>query len=574
VSAVATPDSRSVRHRWLPRVHFDAQVRHIEQELREQWGDPARSFGRLLAARYSRGDAVRDLRADFDRWFDTLQRQDTERRAAGQRLWQPLVGPATWLPAFDAFVWGVCLGTPAQLQALLEMAGPSDALLDTLGALVVPGRPIHVPDESRRQWRRDRNHPLYAQLFLPKRFAGLWQALQADSAVAHGAALFDYLKKWYVQSGAAADRVDDEGCGAWCAEAAAVVRLLRLDDTPWRDHPHYPVDLAHADEPDWQENTMRATPTKLRRHRPAMGAPRDPQADAMHWSAVVAANEAELEQTHADRVAAARQRVADNPGSASVFDAWIVDREARRGDVAETLAEIAGTEHSRLRTLLRLLAARYSRGDPLESMRPLYLRAIVQLEKADAAHRSAAPDDPTQAMWAHGRFLSEGVREAAQLMSLAWHYADGAGLAQCVAALVRGEALTDTIATQAAVRLADHFGITQLPRTPQKAEYDSSGPWLEYPARYGPLLESLQHGDSGARAVRLALWVAEWSERGASLNDWKSANLKSHYVGFWCWEAALAVQLFDLNAAPLRDAMFVPAALIVDPRQGRTGDAS
>jgi hypothetical protein len=555
-------------------MHFDAQVRHIEQELREQWGDPARRFGRLLAARYSRGDAVRDLRADFDRWFDALQRRDAERRAAGERLWQPMVGPATWLPAFEAFVWGVCLGAPAHLEALLEMAGPSDALLDKLGALVVPGRPIHTPDESRRQWQRDRNHPLYAQLFLPKRFAGLLQTLQSDSAEARGAALFDYLKKWYVQSGAAADRVDEEGCGAWCAEAAAVVRLLRLDDTLWRDHPHYPVDLAHADEPDWQENVLRAKPAKLRRQRPAPGAPRDAQADAAHWAAVVTANEAELERTHADRVAAARQRIIEEPGSASVFDAWIVDREIRRGQLPDTPAEIAGTEHSRLRTMLRLLAARYSRGDTLVSMRPLYDEAIVQLVSADVAHRSAAPDDPTQAMWAHGRFRSEAVREAAQLMSLAWAYADGAGLSHCVAALVRGEALTDIIATQASLRLADRFGITQLPRPPQTAVYDDSGPWLEYPARYGPLIEALQASDITLSSTRLLQWVAQWPERGASLNDWKSATLKAHYAGFWCWEAALAVQLFDLNATPLLDAMYFPTNLIADPRRSQSGHAA
>ena len=33
--------------------------------------------------------------------------------------------------------------------------------------------------------------------------------------------------------------------GLWCYEAAALAKILKIDDTPLKDNPHYPYDLAH-----------------------------------------------------------------------------------------------------------------------------------------------------------------------------------------------------------------------------------------------------------------------------------------------------------------------------------------
>ncbi len=63
-----------------------------------------------------------------------------------------------------------------------------------------------------------------------------------------------YMKKWYRAMGFApwhdihkrqVGRKDKFYNGYWCNEAAAVVKLLELDDSGLKDEPYYPYDLAH-----------------------------------------------------------------------------------------------------------------------------------------------------------------------------------------------------------------------------------------------------------------------------------------------------------------------------------------
>jgi len=95
-----------------------------------------------------------------------------------------------------------------------------------------------------------------AQTHWPEAFAPLWLAFdpaEPDFGRAHSVKKF--LENWYQemapQLAAQTDRpgtkeFPNSYVGYWCIEAAAAVVALGLDDTSFRDHPHYPKDWA-----DW-----------------------------------------------------------------------------------------------------------------------------------------------------------------------------------------------------------------------------------------------------------------------------------------------------------------------------------
>lgn len=60
-----------------------------------------------------------------------------------------------------------------------------------------------------------------------------------------------FMKGWYRQMGDTYWHNNHNGrhdtyFGYWCFEAAAVAKMLNIDDTGLKDHPHYPYDARHA----------------------------------------------------------------------------------------------------------------------------------------------------------------------------------------------------------------------------------------------------------------------------------------------------------------------------------------
>lgn len=90
-------------------------------------------------------------------------------------------------------------------------------------------------------------------LAFPESFAELWQAVQLEEA--GSAPLKRYVEGWYNHNenpeygaglGIGSHEKMIRYVGYWCWEAAAVAVMMGIDDSTFRDHQHYPKDLA-----DW-----------------------------------------------------------------------------------------------------------------------------------------------------------------------------------------------------------------------------------------------------------------------------------------------------------------------------------
>ncbi|RKP52624.1 PoNe immunity protein domain-containing protein [Trinickia fusca] len=198
-----------------------------------------RALDRLIM-RYSRGDALIDLRGDaaallaarqqIVRHCDALPAHEQHLRRIYERL--SLDSYVSW---FRWLSFAVCLGLPRdhvmQVLALIDSAG-QDALLDRIAAKLGDVRPIaqnvRFPDQ-------------YARL------NGALDALGDEQARLIG----EFLDGWYASHYQAGwfdthERDDAGYVGYWCFEAALVVKLFEIDDSTFRDNPFYPADLVRA----------------------------------------------------------------------------------------------------------------------------------------------------------------------------------------------------------------------------------------------------------------------------------------------------------------------------------------
>jgi hypothetical protein len=86
------------------------------------------------------------------------------------------------------------------------------------------------------------------ELAWPNRYENLYQLTTLPPTEA-SAAMKNYLDKWYSLHKDAPwynGHVREKGySGYWAWEAAAVVQLLDLDDTSFKDNPFYPYDAVH-----------------------------------------------------------------------------------------------------------------------------------------------------------------------------------------------------------------------------------------------------------------------------------------------------------------------------------------
>lgn len=194
----------------------------------------------LLIKRYSRGDALNDLRAMLpeivDTWEWALREELTVFTA------EEMATRKGFAVNFDFYViclWmmsiALCLEADDDLIArILAVIGNEgqDKLFETLVSQRVAGR-------------KPANHWLYATVY-----DALIHVIADPTAMRTPILLSRFLDGWYPSMKKTywhdAHLGKDGGgyFGYWCFEAAAVVKLFNLDDRSIRDHRYYPKDLA------------------------------------------------------------------------------------------------------------------------------------------------------------------------------------------------------------------------------------------------------------------------------------------------------------------------------------------
>lgn len=89
-------------------------------------------------------------------------------------------------------------------------------------------------------------------VLFPQMYAQLEKVIDADSSTTAEKEMSIYLEKWYDlhKSDPWYDNHKKQRgySGYWCWEAAAVVNIMKLDDSSFKDNPYYPYDMVH-----WQD---------------------------------------------------------------------------------------------------------------------------------------------------------------------------------------------------------------------------------------------------------------------------------------------------------------------------------
>ncbi len=197
-----------------------------------------------LLARYSRGDALSEIAAagrtlvghDFPAFVARFPPSVT---ADGERVGFELRNRA-WAERFAALLV-LSRGSAAEAQAFADAyrrcTAPSlvvDALLAHLGAAVSPpATAISWPGAYQPLWRclaPDRSRDDADRVALLQYFLAYWHRRMRHSFIA---------PSW----GSVNNR---SYVGHWSLEAAATAIVAGVDDSAFRDHPHYPSDFADA----------------------------------------------------------------------------------------------------------------------------------------------------------------------------------------------------------------------------------------------------------------------------------------------------------------------------------------
>ena len=196
----------------------------------------------IVAMRYSRGDALSDVREDVNnllsmheqlkRYCDALPNDEQKKRIIYERLsYDNYNDFVSWQSLAACFEMG-----ETHIKRVLELIGNAgkDALLDRLA--------VKLGDHDRS---------VAQALIFPKQYASLLQVMNAttdEQPVLMG----NFLDGWYKSNKSVAAWYDnhkgeDTGyVGYWCFEAALVVKLFNIDDSSFRSHVYYPADLVHV----------------------------------------------------------------------------------------------------------------------------------------------------------------------------------------------------------------------------------------------------------------------------------------------------------------------------------------
>lgn len=196
----------------------------------------------LLELRYSRGDAIADMQNDVQQLLtyrrlqaehaDALPEKDQSKRIKWERLTQDRYELfLQWL----AFAVGAGMSSVYIQETLKFMDNQGlDILFDRIC--------VQLGDTDR---------PVSDKLLYKKHYAPLLKVLDAEPSE-RPALMKAFLDGWYKnrkdRPGYDAHTRDNDGYyGYWCYEAALVTRLFDIDDSSFRDHPHYPAALVHGD---------------------------------------------------------------------------------------------------------------------------------------------------------------------------------------------------------------------------------------------------------------------------------------------------------------------------------------
>ncbi len=95
----------------------------------------------------------------------------------------------------------------------------------------------------------DKNIKIPKDLLFPILYEGIEKTIDSSDEEEAIIELEKYLNNWYnlhkLDSWYDNHKKYRGYSGYWCWEAAAVVKVMGLDDTRFKDHPHYPYDMVH-----------------------------------------------------------------------------------------------------------------------------------------------------------------------------------------------------------------------------------------------------------------------------------------------------------------------------------------
>jgi Domain of unknown function (DUF1911)/Domain of unknown function (DUF1910) len=208
---------------------LDTAIRQYEADLVEvaYYAHPLRWW----IARYSRGDSLTALAADYGRIIDMVQ---ATQRAEDAKADQPTPifahenqYASLYREALVMLSMGLCVrAPPARVRPLLDSCERGDPLLEAVASAFQPS--LGVPAGP----------PAF-----PRFFDGLYAA-QAALPPARPGIVADYLKGWCSERMREFGfKIAQEHIGYWCFEAAGLVAALDIDDASFSAHPHYPADL-------------------------------------------------------------------------------------------------------------------------------------------------------------------------------------------------------------------------------------------------------------------------------------------------------------------------------------------
>jgi len=245
-------------------------ISHMLEIIKQPTGDSnyepqyrfelAKQNWHCLLTRYSRGDAISDLKAYFPPLLDAWE----ESERLGKTVWteQQQYTRHAWAVNLDHYIvcfWLVGLALTLEIpddqwQRLLALIGNEgeDELLDRVIASRTPGRKIGTKLCHPKPYQRlleAVNAPKPEQAKLLRAFVDKWYPeLDRPAKPGNAPATAMYEQPYWYTDG---DENFEGGAyfGRWCVEAVAAVKAFGIDDSLCLGHEHYPGDLLRPNGP-------------------------------------------------------------------------------------------------------------------------------------------------------------------------------------------------------------------------------------------------------------------------------------------------------------------------------------
>ncbi|MDT4860531.1 hypothetical protein D3C85_1070080 [compost metagenome] len=211
----------------------------------------------VVEARYSGGDPIEALIPDFEAYLSLLERYHGERMKldpCNRLQWVNLYWDS-YNEYLCALSGAVLLRLPAEfLSRVAEIIDARDP-----GAVCKSGKALYEVGNNRGKDalmdallnKCGSPGPQFTELRIGRHFKTLLAVIEAEPEK-RPALMKKYLNGWLAAhirySGfRALDKIDENFgyTGYWSFESALMVKLWNIDDSSFRDHPHYPGDLVH-----------------------------------------------------------------------------------------------------------------------------------------------------------------------------------------------------------------------------------------------------------------------------------------------------------------------------------------